>query len=127
VGTSRLARRLTTMLPAMRLAEALETARIHSVAGLTGARTAVVTTRPCRAPHHTISDVGLIGGARCRCPAKCRGRTVGCSFWMNSPNAAATSSRPCANRSRRASQTYNLPRVVDFAALAALAARVKIL
>jgi magnesium chelatase family protein len=45
-----LARRLTTILPAMRLAEAIETTGIHSVAGLTGARTAVVTTRPCRAP-----------------------------------------------------------------------------
>jgi magnesium chelatase family protein len=57
-----LARRLTTILPAMTLAEAIETTRIHSVAGLTGDRTALVTTRPCRAPHHTISDVGLIGG-----------------------------------------------------------------
>jgi magnesium chelatase family protein len=46
----------------MTLAEALETTRIHSVAGLTGDRTALVTTRPCRGPHHTISDTGLIGG-----------------------------------------------------------------
>jgi hypothetical protein len=46
--TSTLARRLTTILPAMTLAEAIETTRIHSVAGLTGARTAVVTTRPFR-------------------------------------------------------------------------------
>jgi magnesium chelatase family protein len=43
-------------LQAMTLAEAIETTRIHSVAGLTGDRTALVTTRPCRAPHHTISD-----------------------------------------------------------------------
>ena len=57
-----LARRLTTILPAMTPAEAIETTRIHSVAGLTGARTALVTTRPCRAPPQTISDVGLIGG-----------------------------------------------------------------
>ena len=57
-----LARRLTTLLPAMRLAEALETTCIHRVAGLTGARTTLVTTRPCRAPHQTISAVGLIGG-----------------------------------------------------------------
>jgi len=49
-----LARRLTTILPAMTLAEAIETTRIHRVAGLTGDRTALVTTRPCRArpPHH---------------------------------------------------------------------------
>jgi magnesium chelatase family protein len=57
-----LARRLTTILPAMSLADALETTRLHRVAGLTGARTALVTTHPCRVPHHTISDVGLIDG-----------------------------------------------------------------
>jgi magnesium chelatase family protein len=61
MGTSKLARRFTTVLPAMSLTEALETTRIHRVAGHTGGRTALVTTRPCRAPHHTISDVGLIG------------------------------------------------------------------
>jgi magnesium chelatase family protein len=38
--------------------------RPHRVAGRTGARTALITTRPCRAPHHTISDVGLIGGGQ---------------------------------------------------------------
>jgi magnesium chelatase family protein len=43
---------------------ALETTRIHRVAGRTGARTALVTTRPCRAPHHTIADVGRIGGGQ---------------------------------------------------------------
>jgi magnesium chelatase family protein len=63
-----LARRLTTILPAMTLAEAIETTRIHRVAGLTGDRTAWVTTRPCRAPHHTISDVGLIGGGQVPLP-----------------------------------------------------------
>jgi magnesium chelatase family protein len=61
-GKSMLARRLATILPAMTLAEAIETTRIHRVAGPTGARTALVTTRACRAPHHTLSDAGLIGG-----------------------------------------------------------------
>jgi predicted ATPase with chaperone activity len=56
------ARRLTTILPAMTLAEAIETTRINHVAGLIGAATTVVTTWTFRAPHHTISDVGLIGG-----------------------------------------------------------------
>ncbi len=46
----------------MTLAEALETTRVHRVAGLTGARTSLVTTRPCRTPPQTISAVGLIGG-----------------------------------------------------------------
>jgi predicted ATPase with chaperone activity len=57
-----LARRLTIILPALRLAEALETTCIHRVAGRTGARTVLVTTRPDRAPPQTVSDVGLIGG-----------------------------------------------------------------
>jgi magnesium chelatase family protein len=56
------------MLPLMSLAEALETTRIHRVAGLTGARTALVTARPFRAPHHTISDMGLIGGGHLPMP-----------------------------------------------------------
>jgi magnesium chelatase family protein len=68
-----LARRLTTILPAMTLPDALDTTRIHSVAGLTsltGDRTAVVTTRPFRAPHHTISDAGLIGGGQVPMPGE---------------------------------------------------------
>jgi magnesium chelatase family protein len=65
-----LARRLTTILPAMTLAEAIETTRIHRVAGLTGARTALVTTRLFRAPHHTLSDAGLIGGGQVPLPGE---------------------------------------------------------
>ena len=65
-----LARRLTTMLPAMSLVEAVETTCLHRVAGLTGARTALVTTRPFRAPHHTISDAGLIGGGHVPMPGE---------------------------------------------------------
>jgi magnesium chelatase family protein len=60
------------MLPNMTYPEPVETMRIHSIAALTDNRTAIGTTRPCRAPHHTISDVGLIGGDRYRCRAKCR-------------------------------------------------------
>jgi magnesium chelatase family protein len=70
MGKSMLARQLTTILPAMALAEALETAGIHRVAGLTGARTTLVTTRPFRAPHHTLSDVGLIGGGHMPMPGE---------------------------------------------------------
>jgi predicted ATPase with chaperone activity len=55
-------------LPALTLVEALETTCIHRVAALTGARTALVTTRPCRAPHHTIPDVGRIGGGHVPMP-----------------------------------------------------------
>jgi magnesium chelatase family protein len=69
-GTSRLARRLTTILPEMRVAAALDTTRIHRVAGLTDGRTALVTSRPCRAPHHPSSAVGLIGGGQLPMPGE---------------------------------------------------------
>jgi magnesium chelatase family protein len=71
-----LAHRLTTILPEMTLAEAIETTHMHSVAGLTGDRTAFVTIRPFRASHHTISDVGLIGG-----PGAAAGRRVAGAPW----------------------------------------------
>jgi magnesium chelatase family protein len=65
-----LARRLAIILPDMTLAEAIETTRIHSAAGLTGRHAAFVTTRPCRAPHHTISAVGWIGGGQVPMPGE---------------------------------------------------------
>ena len=61
-GKTMLARRLPTILPDMTLPEALETTKIHSVAGLMPEEVPLVATRPFRAPHHTISDAGLIGG-----------------------------------------------------------------
>jgi magnesium chelatase family protein len=69
-GTSRLARRLTTILLAMTLPEAIDTTRLPRVAGRTGDYTALVTTRPFRAPHHTISAVGLIGGGQVPMPGE---------------------------------------------------------
>ena len=63
-GKTMLARRLVSILPRLSLEEAIETTRIHSVAGLTSEKKALVCTRPFRSPHHTISDAGLIGGGR---------------------------------------------------------------
>src|SRR5687768_12380192 len=60
-GKTMLAKRLPTILPPLEFEAALELTRIHSVAGLTG-RAGLVTRRPFRSPHHTISDAGLIGG-----------------------------------------------------------------
>lgn len=61
-GKTMLARRLPTILPDMTLEEALETTKVHSVAGILPSEQALVATRPFRSPHHTISDAGLIGG-----------------------------------------------------------------
>jgi Magnesium chelatase, subunit ChlI len=113
-----LARRLTTLRPAMILAEAIEPTRIHSVAGLTGNRTAVVTTRPCRAPHHTISDAGLIGGGHVPGPGEVSGAHHGVCAWMICPSAAATSWRWCGSCLGRVFYTYNLPHVIDLLTLA---------
>lgn len=61
-GKTMIAKRLPTILPPLTLQEAIETTKIHSVAGLVGANSGIVTTRPFRSPHHTISDVALVGG-----------------------------------------------------------------
>ncbi|PJJ83345.1 YifB family Mg chelatase-like AAA ATPase [Mucilaginibacter auburnensis] len=61
-GKTMLARRLPSILPPLSLYEALETTKIHSVAGKLAATDALVTARPFRSPHHTISDVALVGG-----------------------------------------------------------------
>jgi magnesium chelatase family protein len=61
-GKTMLAKRIPTILPPMSLDEAIETTRIHSVAGTLEDHRGLVGTRPYRSPHHTISDAGLIGG-----------------------------------------------------------------
>ncbi len=61
-GKTMLAKRLPTILPPLTLDEALETTKIHSVAGKLTGNMALLTTRPYRSPHHTVSDVALVGG-----------------------------------------------------------------
>ena len=61
-GKTMLARRIPTILPPMSFEESIETTKIHSVAGLTDEEVPLIRVRPFRAPHHTISDAGLIGG-----------------------------------------------------------------
>lgn len=61
-GKTMIAKRLPTILPPLTIEESLETTKIHSVAGKMGKNTSLVTARPFRSPHHTISDVALVGG-----------------------------------------------------------------
>lgn len=61
-GKTMLAKRMPSILPPLTMPEALETTKIHSVAGLMGSNTSLMMKRPFRSPHHTISDAGLVGG-----------------------------------------------------------------
>jgi magnesium chelatase family protein len=61
-GKTMLAKRLPTILPPMGLEEALETTKIYSVSGMLASDQSLISTRPFRSPHHTISDVALVGG-----------------------------------------------------------------
>lgn len=63
-GKSMLAKRLPAILPPLTLEEALETTKVHSIVGLLSPGQALITKRPFRAPHHTASDVGLLGGSK---------------------------------------------------------------
>jgi magnesium chelatase family protein len=69
-GKSMLAKRIPTIMPPMTLEEAIETTKIHSVCGLLAGRHNFVAVRPFRSPHHTISDVGLLGGSSTPTPGE---------------------------------------------------------
>jgi energy-coupling factor transporter ATP-binding protein EcfA2 len=84
-GKTMLAKRIPTILPPMSLEEAIETTRIHSVAGALENAQGLVGTRPFRSPHHTISDAGLIGGGARSSPACCSVETLinSIAFFVN--------------------------------------------
>ncbi len=69
-GKTMLAKRLATVLPDMTVEEAHETTKIHSISGLLPAGKALVATRPFRSPHHTVSDVALVGGGNYPTPGE---------------------------------------------------------
>ena len=69
-GKSMLSKRIPTIIPPMSLEEAIESTKIHSIAGMLGSGQAFVSIRPFRSPHHTISDVGLLGGSTIPAPGE---------------------------------------------------------
>ncbi len=69
-GKSMLSKRIPTIIPPLALEEAIETTKIHSIAGLLNGNHSFVSIRPFRAPHHTISDVGLLGGSAVPAPGE---------------------------------------------------------
>jgi magnesium chelatase family protein len=69
-GKSMLSKRIPTIIPQMTIEEAIESTKIHSIAGLLGGERSFVATRPFRSPHHTISDVGLLGGSAIPAPGE---------------------------------------------------------
>jgi magnesium chelatase family protein len=69
-GKTMLAKRIPTILPPLTLEEAISTTRIHSIMGLIPPGQPLITTRPFRSPHHTISDAGLIGGGQIPMPGE---------------------------------------------------------
>ena len=93
-GKTMLAKRMPGILPPMTLSEALETTKIHSVAGKLGSHKGLMAQRPFRNPHHSISDVALVGGGGFPQPGEISlahngilfldlWRTMGFCFWMN--------------------------------------------
>ncbi len=69
-GKSMLSKRIPTIIPPLSLEEAIESTKIHSISGMLTAEQAFVSVRPFRSPHHTISDVGLLGGSAIPTPGE---------------------------------------------------------
>ena len=99
-GKTMLARRMPTILSPLTYAEAIETTKIHSIAGLLSAEKYLVTEKPFRVPHHTISDAGLIGGGSFPRPGEIILPITGSSFSTSSPSSSGIPSKLCASPSK---------------------------
>jgi len=91
------AKRIPTILPPMSFEESLQTTRIHSITGLLPSETGLKLSRPFRSPHHTISDVGLVGGGTIPRPGEVSIAHNGVLFLDEPPNFRETSWKFFAN------------------------------
>jgi magnesium chelatase family protein len=101
-GKTMLARALPSILPAMTVAESLEVTKVYSVRGLLPRETPLLRERPFRAPHHTTSYVGLVGGGSWPRPGEISLAHRGCSFWTRCPSSAPPSWRDRVSHQRTA-------------------------
>jgi magnesium chelatase family protein len=97
-GKTMLARRLPSILPLLDLEEAIETTRVHSVAGQLAPDRPLVTVRPFRAPHHSISDAGLVGGGTVPKPGEVSLAHNGVLFLDESPEFKRGCWKGCGSR-----------------------------
>ena len=101
-GKTMMARRLGSILPPLTFDEALECTAIHSVAGTLPPGVGLLSERPFRAPHHTVSNVALVGGGHRPAPGRSRSRTTACSSSTKCRSSIGALSRCCVNPRGRA-------------------------
>lgn len=102
-GKTMLARRLPTILPPLSVNEALEVTKLYSVTGLLDTKCSLIKERPFRSPHHTTSDIGIIGGGRVPRPERSALLTWEFFFLMSSPSSKERSLRCCGSPLRTGS------------------------
>ena len=124
-GKSMMAKRLPSILPPLTLAESLETTQIHSIAGKLERGATLISTRPFRSPHHTISDVALIGGGASMQPGEISLAHNGILFLDEFPhytkNALETMRQPLEDRIITISRArYNVTLPCSFMLVAAM-------
>ena len=109
-GKSMMARRLCTILPGLSIEESLETTMVYSACGQLEAGTSLMAVRPFRAPHHTVSTAGLVGGGTNPRPGEISLAHHGILFLDELPEFNRSAWRRCASPSRRATSPSPAPR-----------------